>query len=125
MIARQADLPAVEAALHQIVQRLVAGYRPQQIILFGSLAGGEPHEDSDIDLLIIKETDEAPLDRRVRVRRLVFDPKRRIPFSPLVLTPGELAQRLAVNDQFYRQILASGRVLYADNDAVSANWPRP
>ncbi len=105
----------LQQALQQLTTRLIELYRPQQIVLFGSLAYGEPSADSDIDLLIIKETDEPPLERRVHVRRLVVDPKRRIPFSPLVLTPSELAQRLAIGDQFYRQILQQGKVLYVRN----------
>ena len=99
--------------VQQIVHRLVDRYQPQQIILFGSLAYGEPNADSDIDLLIIKETHEPPLARRIRVRQLVFDPERRIPFSPLVLTPEELSYRLSIGDPFYREILERGKVLYA------------
>lgn len=96
-----------------IIRRLVEGYQPQRVILFGSRAYGEPDEDSDIDLLVIKETDESPLERRIRVRRLVSDPQRRVPFSPLVLTPDELAHRLAVGDAFYQEIVRRGKVLYA------------
>lgn len=102
----------IQPALEWIVQRLVEYYHPQQIILFGSVAYGNPNEDSDIDLLIIKDTTETPLERRVRVRRLVADPERRIPFSPLVLTPAELQTRLALGDLFYREILDQGKVLY-------------
>jgi len=87
----------------------------KQIVLFGSLACGAPDEDSDIDLLIIKETDESPLARRVRVRQLVADPERRVPFSPLVLTPEELAHRLTLGDPFYLEIMRRGKVLYAGN----------
>jgi len=99
--------------INAMVRRLVEEYQPERIILFGSMAHGEPDEASDIDLLIIKETSEPPLERRVRVRRLVSDPKRRVPFSPLVLTPEELADRLALRDPFYREILEEGRVVYA------------
>jgi uncharacterized protein len=102
-----------EATLQEIVGYLITDYEPRQIILFGSFARGEAHRDSDIDLLIVKETDESPLERRVHVRRLVSQPERRIPFSPLVLTPAELEQRLALGDPFYRDILRQGRVLYA------------
>lgn len=105
-------METVEHTIHQIVNRVVEAYHPQQIILFGSLAYGEPNEDSDIDLLIIKETTASPLERRLRVRRIASDPKRRIPFSPLVLTPTELEQRLAANDPFYREILRTGRQFY-------------
>ncbi len=109
-----------EQIIRDMVQRLVEGYGPQEIILFGSLAYGQPDEDSDIDLLIIKETSATPLERRTHVRQLVSDPRRRIPFSPLVLTPGELAERLALGDTFYEEIIRRGKVLYArDRDSVS------
>ncbi len=105
----------IQNTIEQIVHRLIESYQPERIILFGSLVYGEPDEDSDIDLLVIKETTATPLERRVQVRQLVSDPKRRIPFSPLVLTPDELAQRLAVKDPFYQEILHRGKVFYAQN----------
>jgi len=103
----------VQRTIEQIAQRLIESYQPQRIILFGSMAYGEPNDDSDIDLLVVKETTESPLERRLRVRRLVADPRRRIPFSPLVLTPDELARRLAAGDAFYQEIVRRGKVLYA------------
>ena len=102
----------VQQTLQRILRRLVEGYQPRQVILFGSLAYGRSDEDSDIDLLIIKETSETPLERRVRVRQLVSEPGRRIPVSPLVLTPAELAHRLSLGDPFYQEIMARGKVLY-------------
>ena len=103
-------------ALQEILQRLIEGYAPQQVILFGSFAYGQPDEDSDIDLLIVKETYESPLERRLHVRRLVSRPERRVPFSPLVVTPDELATRLAMYAPFYQDILHHGKVLYADSN---------
>jgi len=106
------DKDNLENYVASIVHRLVENYQPQQVILFGSLAYGKPHADSDIDLLIIKETTISTLQRRVLVRRLLADPQRRVPISPLVLTPAELAQRLAWHDPFYQEIVQRGRVLY-------------
>jgi predicted nucleotidyltransferase len=100
--------------LQQVIRHLIETYRPQQIILYGSLAYGTPDPDSDIDLLIIKDTDASPLERRVRVRRLASTSKYGIPFSPLVLTPDELAQRLTMEDPFYQDIIKRGKVLYSD-----------
>ena len=105
----------VQRTIEQIAQRLIESYPPQRIILFGSMAYGEPRDDSDIDLLVVKETAESPLERRLRVRRLVADPHRRIPFSPFVLTPDELARRLAAGDAFYQEIVRRWKVLYARN----------
>lgn len=40
----------VTAIRNDIVKRLVEGYAPQKVTLFGSYARGEAGEDSDIDL---------------------------------------------------------------------------
>lgn len=98
--------------MDSLVRALAEGYQPELIVLFGSLAWGEPHPDSDIDLLIVAESAETPLERRIRARRLAAHTHDRIPFSPLVLTPDELQQRLAMNDPFYHKILEQGERLY-------------
>lgn len=103
----------VRTAVQEIVKRVVAEYAPQKIILFGSHAYGQPDEDSDIDLLIIKETPERWLQRMDAVRRAATGAHRRIPFEPLVLTPGEVEQRLKAGDQFIAEIIRKGEILYA------------
>ena len=57
--------------LTRIVKVLKDRYCPEKIILFGSLAEGKVHEWSDIDLIIIKETDKRPIDRCIEVARLI------------------------------------------------------
>ena len=99
--------------IEDILERLLAGYTPQKVILFGSYAYGNPRPDSDIDLLIIKETTERFIDRWVTVRRLLSDPGRRVPLETIVLTPQEVSRRLVVGDQFLAEILEKGEVLYA------------
>lgn len=99
--------------IEKIVRRIVEGYRPLKVILFGSYAYGEPGADSDVDLLIVKETSERFIDRWVKIRELIADPKRRIPVEPIVITPEELARRLRGGDQFIQEIINQGKVLYA------------
>ncbi len=106
-------VPEARKVIQEIVRKLVAEYAPQKIVLFGSYARGTPRPDSDIDLLIIKETSERFIDRWVTVRRLLSDPQRAIPLETLILTPQELARRLEVGDQFIAEILEEGEVLYA------------
>lgn len=111
----ETDLVADEklkAYILKIVEKIRTEYRPEKIILFGSYAYGKPTRDSDIDLLIIKETNERPIDRRVRIRRIV-DIREPISFSPIVLTPKELAFRFEMEDQFLKEILNKGEILYA------------
>ena len=65
-------LPGIRNVTRQIVQQ----FHPQKVILFGSYAYGQPTEDSDVDLLVIMDTKARPVDRYLRVARLL----RRAPF---------------------------------------------
>lgn len=98
--------------ISKLIERIKERYKSEKIILYGSYAYGVPDEDSDIDLLIIKETKERPIDRRIAVRRLVSDIKRKIPFSSVVLTPDELSNRLELGDDFFLEITNRGKTLY-------------
>ncbi len=42
--------------LDWLIRRIRDGYEPEKIILFGSLARGEDHDWSDIDLIVVKDT---------------------------------------------------------------------
>lgn len=99
--------------IDHILEKLVAVYSPQKVILFGSHACGEPRPDSDIDLLIVKDTSERFIDRWVAVRRILSDPQRTVGLETLVLTPEEVSNRLAVGDQFLAEIIEKGQLLYA------------
>ena len=99
--------------IDDIVEKLVTGYAPDKVILFGSSLHGRSDEDSDIDLLIIKDTSDRFLDRCMAVRRVLSDPERMVPIDTFVLTPQEVQRRLAVGDQFIADIVKHGKVLYA------------
>lgn len=57
--------------ISRIVEKIKEGYNPRKIILFGSYARGNPTEDSDIDLLIIKETNKRRDERFVDVNEIL------------------------------------------------------
>jgi uncharacterized protein len=96
--------------LQSAVNRLVANLEPERIILFGSHAYGSPGPDSDIDLLIIMNTEEGPAERIRTVSRLLSP--RPFPVDIVVRTPSELARDLKKIDSFMRDIVEKGRVLY-------------
>ncbi len=95
--------------LTRIVKILVEKYMPEKIILFGSLVGGHVHEWSDIDLLIVKETSQRPIDRVLEVARLVR-PKVGVDF--FVYTPSEVDLCLKEEVSFLRNVLKQGKILY-------------
>ncbi len=102
----------VKKMLSEIVEKLRNEYEPLKIILFGSYAYGNPNDDSDIDLLILKNTDERRVDRFALVKRIIYNPSCKIPVSPLVYTPNELEERLKMGDDFIKEIIQRGVVLY-------------
>jgi predicted nucleotidyltransferase len=99
-----------EERLNEVAKQLVEAFDPQRIILFGSHACGQASPDSDVDLLIVMESDERPAARATRVSRLLRP--RPFPMDLLVRTPREIKRRLEMEDQFIREILENGRVLY-------------
>ena len=97
--------------LEGIVKRIVEGYNPDKIILFGSYAYGTPTQDSDIDLFIIKDDNRRRVDRFCEVRKISRDIEG-VSIMPIVFTNGELAKRLRLEDDFILEIVKKGRVLY-------------
>ena len=100
----------IEDRLEDVKKRIVDTFSPQKIILFGSYAYGQPTPDSDVDLLVVMESDDRPVERAAKVSRLL----RPRPFQMdiLVRTPEEIQHRLEIGDQFIREVLEKGRVLY-------------
>lgn len=100
---------SLESELEIIVRSLESNYHPEKIILFGSLAEGNAGEGSDVDLLVIKETDKDPWERSEEIDRFI---RHYVPADVLVYTPGEIRERLAMNDFFIKEIMEKGKVLY-------------
>lgn len=97
--------------LKKIVGALKA-YGPQRIILFGSVARGDFDEDSDIDLLIIKDEHKKQTERICDIYRLIRSPRRTIAVEPLVFTPREIEKALSEGSFFLEDALKEGKILY-------------
>lgn len=78
-----------EEQLQEIVRRIVAGYQPDRIILFGSYTYGTPTEDSDLDLLVIKADDERQKIARIVAIREAAYARQNPPMDVLVLNRTE------------------------------------
>ena len=90
---------------------LVEQFQPQQVILFGSYAYGQPDEHSDVDLLIIKELEQNSLREAIAVRtawRPVRASVGSLPFDLIVTSPDDHKRRLARSAGFYDEIVRRG-----------------
>ena len=95
-----------------LVEMIVDSYKPDKVILFGSLARGEIRNDSDIDLLIIKNSDKKRPFRVKDVFVAIRGLDRRYSLDAIVYTPEELEKRVSLGDYFIHRVLAEGKVLY-------------
>lgn len=99
-------------AIRLVADKLKESYNPEKIILFGSYAWGLPDEDSDIDILVIKETKEKPHDRIVNAARIISPLRKGYGVDIFVITPEELKSRLDIGDQFLQEIISRCEVLH-------------
>lgn len=107
----------IRQILEEIIKKLKTGYQPEKIILYGSYATGKATKDSDIDILVIKDTDASRMDRYLAVTRLLYDPENYVEVSPIIYTPQEIQKRVKMGDDFIKDILVEGIVLYDEKES--------
>jgi predicted nucleotidyltransferase len=107
--------------VHRIADRLlpylrvlVEQFKPEQVILFGSYAYGNPDDNSDVDLLVVKEIEKSSVSERrdiLKAWRPIRWAAKSLPFELLLISPAEHQQRLAKGGAFYTSITRDGLVL--------------
>jgi predicted nucleotidyltransferase len=94
-------------------RRVAERFHPDKIILFGSYASGTPHEDSDVDILVVMPA-RNQLDQAVRIDR---ECEPCFPLDIIVRKPENMQWRLEEGDSFLTEIVSKGKVLYEKRDA--------
>src|SRR6266536_664278 len=103
---RGADIPM--RVIRRFARQVAEKFQPDKIILFGSYAYGTPHEDSDVDILVIMPARNQH-DQAIRIRWEIPAP---FPMDLLVRTPKTMQWRLREGDSFLQEIVSKGIVLY-------------
>lgn len=110
---RGANIPV--RVIRQFAREIAKRFRPDKIILFGSYAYGTPHQDSDVDLLVVMPARNTT-DMAIKIQLAVPPP---FPVDLIVRTPKEMAWRLAERESFLTELVSQGKTLYEkDHETV-------
>lgn len=101
-----------EIQIQNIVQQIVAGYQPEQIFLFGSYSNGTANSNSDLDLLIIKNTKEN-FNSRPKTVRVLFK-KYPCAMDIFVFTPDEFNERKKIYGTLAYTVNDEGKIIYGN-----------
>ena len=102
------------AKINDIAQRIANRFNPEQIILIGSYAKGTQDNGSDIDLLIIQDTDLPSHKRGIDIRLSLVGSK--MPFDILVYTRNEFEKEKNDKYSFLHAAVKNSRILYERPD---------
>jgi len=96
--------------ISEIVNKIAFKFNPDKIILFGSYASGKPTPDSDLDLLIIKDSDQPRHYRGFEIRKSLIGSM--IPIDIVVYTPKEFENEKDERFSFINNAIKSSKILY-------------
>jgi predicted nucleotidyltransferase len=101
--------------LDEIIRRIVDVAHPERIILFGSAVRGEMNEDSDLDLIIVKQGDYNPRAVAAEIYLRLFGVGQAVDL--IVITPEQIEEYRYSPYYVLYPALQEGKVVY---DASSA-----
>jgi uncharacterized protein len=96
--------------IREVLERIKERFRPEKIILFGSYASGNATEESDLDVLIVAETDLPSNERFPAVSRLLADYP--AAFDIIFKTPEEYERTRGVVNHIVYFADKYGKVVY-------------
>lgn len=98
------------SVVDRIVDRIVEQFSPEMIVIFGSVARHAAKKGSDVDILVVMDTDGSPLKRGVPIKMCLHDI--RIDKDIIVVTPEEFEQEKDDEYSFVNEIVRTGYVAY-------------
>ena len=95
--------------IENLARRIGREFHARRVVLFGSHARGVATVDSDVDLLVILPFEGKSVYQSVEMRLRL---RQTFPVDLNVRTPEKVAERMEMGDDFMREIVEEGKVLY-------------
>jgi uncharacterized protein len=99
-----------EKEIRNLIDRIVTRIQPQQVIIFGSYAKDTATSKSDLDILVIKET-ELPMANRADDLKPILS-NSLVPVDVHIYTPEEVEEYGREPFSFINCILNSGKIVF-------------
>ena len=96
------------SAIRRFARQIAERFHPDKIILFGSYAYGRPHNESDVDLLVIMPAYDV-IGKESRIASALDQP---FASDIIVRTPEQVERGLKRNNWFLREVIEKGKVVY-------------
>jgi predicted nucleotidyltransferase len=105
-----AEHESIQEKIDEMVRRIVDRFKPQKIILFGSLARGNARYDGDADILVIMPVKGSKRKQatEIDVSLIGLD----LPTDVIVVTPEELEKNRDRIGTIIYPAIREGKVLY-------------
>jgi uncharacterized protein len=116
-VAKVSRAETLHTELQRFVDIVAADTHTRQIRVFGSAVGATIDEWSDLDIVVVMETDLPFLERLRHLQRLV---RPRVAVDLLVYTPDEWAEIIETRPFVRDEIVAKGRIVYDRSVAALA-----
>ena len=97
------------------VELIVDAVSPHLIIIFGSVARKTARKGSDVDILVVMDSDK-PIEERYEVNLALRDLS--VPWDVFVLTPEEFGEKKDDEYNFIYEIVRTGYVAYRDGEKL-------
>jgi predicted nucleotidyltransferase len=110
----------------QQLKESLSQLNPFLVLLFGSYAYGTPHQDSDIDLLVVTNDEFIPQTFKektnlyIAVSEHILNISKQVPVDLIVYTLPMYEQFVEVGSSFSKEILSKGIVLYESKHSAMA-----
>ena len=100
------------SAVDVVVDAIVRDFSPKMIVLFGSVARGTADGDSDMDLMVVMDTDEKHTRRSSDVQMALWRRKIVVDADIIVVTPEEYEENKGNEHSFIHEIVSTGKIVF-------------
>ena len=110
-------------AIRAIAKHIAENFDPEEIILFGSHAYGKPTAWSDVDILVVMDTQKgAEFEKSLEIRRSL--PSLTFGLDVVVRSRKAIERRKKLGDWFLVDVTEKGKVLYERSNQRMGNQGR-